>query len=126
MLYFTTEGSNIRIKQGENDFKVLSNTSKCIDWTVYTDKIDLSIDETTFDSKNPSDIYFDGVASANATAVVASLKSMFPNLAGGGGSVSIPATEYADNTTALAALGAGELYKSTTHVNGSPIILITI
>jgi len=44
----------------------------------------------------------------------------------GGGSVTIPATSYADNATALAALGAGVLYKSTTSVEGSPIILITV
>lgn len=124
MLYFITEGSNVRIKDGENDFKLLSNTSKCIDWTIYSNTLDLSIDETTFDSKNPSEIYFDGVPSENVAGVITSLKAMFSNLAGGG--VSIPATEYADNATALAALGAGVLYKSTTYVNGSPIILITI
>ncbi len=44
----------------------------------------------------------------------------------GSGTVSIPATAYADNATALAALGAGKLYKSTTSVEGSPIILITV
>lgn len=80
MLYFITEGSNIRIKDGDNDFKVLSNTSKCIDWTVYSNLIDLSIDETTFDGKNPTHIYFDGVASVDAAGVIASLKSMFTNL----------------------------------------------
>lgn len=72
----------MRIKDGENDFKLLSNTSKCIDWTIYSNTLDLSIDETTFDSKNPSDIYFDGVPSENVAGVVTSLKAMFSNLAG--------------------------------------------
>lgn len=44
----------------------------------------------------------------------------------GGGSVSIPATAYASNSEAVAALGIGVLYKSTTLINDSPIILITI
>lgn len=37
----------------------------------------------------------------------------------------IPATSYASNADALAALGSGKLYKSTTLINGSPIILTT-
>lgn len=49
---------------------------------------------------------------------------------GGGGEVSIPATAYASNAEAVAALGVGVLYKSTTSIgpdgNGSPIILITV
>ncbi len=45
---------------------------------------------------------------------------------GGGGSVTIPATGYDTNAEALSALGAGVLYKSTTLINGSPIILITV
>ncbi len=48
------------------------------------------------------------------------------NAGGGGGSVSIPSTAYATNAAAVAALGTGVLYKSTTLINGSPIILITI
>ncbi|HEX4875753.1 MAG TPA: hypothetical protein VFV31_03720 [Chitinophagaceae bacterium] len=84
MLYFITEGNNVRIKDGENDFRVLHNTSNCINWTVYETKIDLSIDEVTFDAIDPTTIYFDGVSSANAAAVVTSLKAMFSNLGGGG------------------------------------------
>ncbi len=43
-----------------------------------------------------------------------------------GGDVTIPSTAYATNAEALAALGAGQLYKSTTSIEGSPIILITV
>lgn len=61
------------------------------------------------------------------SAKVANLKdNVFFNAVGGGGSVSIPATAYATNAAAVAALGVGELYKSTTLINGSPIILITV
>lgn len=42
------------------------------------------------------------------------------------GGVVIPATSYDNNTDAEAALGVGELYKSSTLINGSPIILITV
>lgn len=45
---------------------------------------------------------------------------------GGGGSVTIPSTSYATNADAVAALGVGVLYKSTTLINGSPIILLTV
>lgn len=44
---------------------------------------------------------------------------------GDGGSVTIGGT-YDTNADALAALGAGKLYKSSTLINGSPILLITI
>lgn len=44
----------------------------------------------------------------------------------GSGSVSIPATAYASNADAVAALGVGVLYKSATSINGSPHILITV
>jgi alanine dehydrogenase len=43
----------------------------------------------------------------------------------GGGGVTIGGT-YDTNAAAVAALGAGKLYKSSTLVNGSPIILITV
>lgn len=46
-----------------------------------------------------------------------------------GGSVTIPDTAYASNAAAVAALGVGKLYKSTTTIgngSGSPIILITV
>lgn len=43
-----------------------------------------------------------------------------------GQSLSIPEENYDSNAEALAALGVGQLYKSTTLINGSPIILITI
>lgn len=42
------------------------------------------------------------------------------------GGITISATEYDNNADALAALGVGVLYKSSSKVNGSPIILITI
>jgi len=48
------------------------------------------------------------------------------NTSSGGGSVSIPDTSYDNNTDAVAALGVGVLYKSTTLINDSPIILITV
>jgi hypothetical protein len=42
-------------------------------------------------------------------------------------SVTIPDTAYASNADAVAALGVGKLYKSSTlSVNGSPHILITV
>ena len=44
----------------------------------------------------------------------------------GGGSGTIPETAYDTNAEAVAALGVGQLYKSTTLINGSPIILITV
>lgn len=34
--------------------------------------------------------------------------------------------EFETNEDAVAALGVGKLYKSTTSINGSPIILITV
>lgn len=37
-----------------------------------------------------------------------------------------PATAYASNALAVAALGVGKLYKSTTLINDSPIILLTV
>lgn len=43
-----------------------------------------------------------------------------------GGGVTIPATSYDTNADAVAALGPGKLYKSTTLINGSPIILLTV
>lgn len=49
-----------------------------------------------------------------------------PVINASGGSVSIPATAYASNADAVAALGVGVLYKSTTLINDSPIILITV
>jgi hypothetical protein len=43
-----------------------------------------------------------------------------------GGSITIPGP-YASNAEAVAALGVGRLYKSSTlSVNGSPYILITV
>lgn len=42
------------------------------------------------------------------------------------GGVSIPATAYATNADAVLALGTGQLYKSTTSIEGSPIILLTV
>lgn len=42
-----------------------------------------------------------------------------------GGTATLPVTSYASNADAVAALGVGKLYKSTTLINGSPIILIT-
>lgn len=52
---------------------------------------------------------------------------LYANSSGeGGGSISIPATAYASNADAVAALGVGVLYKSTTLINDSPIILITV
>lgn len=44
---------------------------------------------------------------------------------GGSGGVEIGGT-YNTNAAAVAALGTGKLYKSSTLVNGSPIILITV
>lgn len=44
---------------------------------------------------------------------------------GGSGSITIGGA-YDNNTEAVAALGAGKLYKSSTLINGSPIILITL
>jgi hypothetical protein len=79
MLYFITEGNFIRIKDGNNDFRLLHKTSNCINWTV-TDKIDLSIDEFTFDQLEPSGISFDGVAASTADGVINSLKGMFTGL----------------------------------------------
>lgn len=43
---------------------------------------------------------------------------------GGGGVES--ETSYESNAEAVAALGVGKLYKSTTVINGSPIILLTV
>lgn len=43
-----------------------------------------------------------------------------------GGSVYISDTMYDTNADAVTALGVGKLYKSTTLINGSPIILITV
>jgi hypothetical protein len=43
----------------------------------------------------------------------------------GGGAVTIGGT-YDTNVEAVAALGTGKLYKSSTLINGSPIILITV
>jgi hypothetical protein len=43
---------------------------------------------------------------------------------GSGGGVTIGGT-YDDEASALAALGTGKLYKSSTLINGSPIILMT-
>ena len=54
------------------------------------------------------------------------LDNYFAPKTGGGGSVSIPATSYATNADAVIALGVGVLYKSTTLINGSPIILLTV
>jgi hypothetical protein len=79
MLKFITEGNFIRIKDGDNDFRLLHKTSNCINWTV-TDKIDLSIDEVTFDQLEPSGISFEGVAASNADGVINSLKGMFTGL----------------------------------------------
>jgi hypothetical protein len=79
MLYFITEGNYIRIKDGDNDFRLLHKTSNCINWTV-TDKIDLSIDEVTFEELNPSELTFDGVAASTADGVINSLKGMFTGL----------------------------------------------
>lgn len=45
-------------------------------------------------------------------------------IGGSGSGVAIGGT-YDNDTDALAALGAGKLYKSSTLINGSPIILIT-
>jgi hypothetical protein len=43
------------------------------------------------------------------------------------GGITIPATAYASNAEAVAALGVGKLYKSQSlSVNGSPYILITV
>jgi hypothetical protein len=79
MLYFITEGNFIRIKDGDNDFRLLHKTSNCINWTV-TDKIDLSIDEVTFDELSPSELTFDGVAASTTDGVINSLKGMFTGL----------------------------------------------
>lgn len=43
-----------------------------------------------------------------------------------GGGSTIGATSYDTNADAVAALGVGIMYKSTTLINGSPIILITV
>lgn len=47
-----------------------------------------------------------------------------PDVAGGG--TAITETSYASNADAVAALGVGKMYKSTTLINGSPIILYTV
>ena len=60
------------------------------------------------------------------TSIVDNSDPLNPVVNVGGGSVTIPDTSYADNATALAALGTGKLYKSTTLINGSPIILLTV
>jgi hypothetical protein len=79
MLYFITEGNFIRIKDGDNDFRLLHKTSNCINWTIQ-DKIDLSIDEVTFEGLQPSGISFDGVAASTIEEVINSLKGMFTGL----------------------------------------------
>lgn len=48
----------------------------------------------------------------------------FTNSSSGGGET--VNGSYASNAEAVADLGTGKLYKSTTLVNGSPIILITV
>lgn len=49
------------------------------------------------------------------------------NTSSSGGSISIPATAYASNSDAVAVLGVGVLYKSSSlSVEGSPQILITV
>lgn len=59
-----------------------------------------------------------GAAKETTTQAIANL--------GGGGGGTIPPTAYASNADAVAALGVGKLYKSTTLVNDSPIILYTV
>jgi hypothetical protein len=78
----------------------------------------------------PTDsIQFDGVGFSGTLAdLKAAVVSVFPSTnsgsGGSGGGVTIGGT-YDSEAEASAALGTGKLYKSSTSINGSPIILIT-
>jgi len=81
-------------------------------------EIHIAVDEVVVNGDT-----FSGTAAQLKTLLLA---DVFNDSSDAGGTVSIPETAYADNATALAALGAGKMYKSTTLINGSPIILITL
>lgn len=83
--------------------------------------LDITIEEVISASIN-SCINYQGVK----YYVSETQSSLIAEANAGGGSVTIPDTSYADNDTAVAALGTGVLYKSTTLINGSPIILLTV
>lgn len=135
MLSFRTRGNFVDFVntdatslQVETVLMSLHNTSKAVDWSLPEDatRINFTIDDLIYDNILITDIDFDGVTMTAQTDFKTNIETIFPGLAGGGGSVTIPATSYDNNTDAEAALGAGELYKSTTLINGSPIILITV
>jgi hypothetical protein len=110
----------------------LHNTSKCIDWSLpsNTNLITFTIDETKFPEIPITTIYFDGVAMNSQDDFETGITAMFPGLAGGspGGSSYLPEVlgSYESNAEAVAAIGVGKFYMSTTLINDSPIILITV
>jgi hypothetical protein len=73
-----------------------------------------------------TDISIDSVAVVDEDDFDTKIATIFADSNSGGGSVTIPSTAYASNTDAVTALGTGKLYKSTTLINGSPIILLTV
>lgn len=134
MLSFRTRGNFVDFVHTDNTslqvesvLMSLHNTSKAVDWSLPEDttRINFTIDDISYDNILITDIDFDGTALTTQAGFKTNIETIFPGLAGGGG-VTIPATAYDNNADAVAALGVGELYMSTTHINGSPIILITI
>ena len=61
----------------------------------------------------------------NIVEEVLKLRRRIKELENSGG-ISIPEESFDSNTEAVEQLGLGKLYKSSTLVNGSPIILITV
>lgn len=77
-----------------------------------------------------ANLTINGVAPASQSAALLALSEMFAASEGVDGSVpsyvSATLATYDTNADAVAEIGVGKLYKSSTLINGSPIMLITI
>jgi hypothetical protein len=91
-----------------------------------TSSVDINLAGASYSLTAITDLKVATVAASNQADALIKLATVFPDAGSAGGSGEVGATSYATNAAAVAALGAGVLYKSTTLINGSPIILITV
>lgn len=131
MVTITKVGGNVKVDTGVekpqyypvniDNRKLLLDVSNLV--------VDIVIGKFEREDLPLSQLSIAGVIPTNESEFDTQLALVFPSPASSG-STTIPATAYASNSEAVAALGVGKLYKSTTKIgpqnDSSPLILLTI
>lgn len=110
---------------GERGFYLLGKDE--ISYEVVGSQILLKLalmDTVTQFAYEPTRFSFEGVTCISISDFQ-SKASLFDTATGGGSAPTGSLQSFDSNAHAVAAIGVGKMYKSTTLVNGSPIILIT-